>query len=213
MWLAAIALTAMSAFAQGQGTKVGVVNIQAALIATKDGQKAASELEGKRSPKTKDLERKQGEIRTLQESLNKGGNAMSEQAKAELVRSIDTKTKSFNREVEDAQAEWDQEQQKVLQELGQKMMAIIDKYAKDNGYSVILDVSNPQTPVLYASNTIDITKDIVELYDKNAASLTPAAGAGTGTAPNAGGVVRPTAPVLAPAAPPAAPPAGTPVKK
>ena len=100
---------------------------------------------------------------------------MSEQAKAELVRNIDTRTKSFNRELEDAQAEWQQDQDRVLQDLGQKMMAVIDKYAKDNGFSLILDVSNPQTPVLYASNTIDVTKDIVDLYDKNAASLAPAA--------------------------------------
>ncbi len=206
MWPAALAMSAIAVFAQGQGTKVGVVNIQAALIATKDGQKAASELEGKRAPRTKDLEKKQTEIRTLQESLNRGGNAMSEQAKAELVRSIDTKTKSFNRELEDAQAEWDQEQQKVLQDLGQKMMAIIDKYAKDNGYSVILDVSNPQTPVLYASNTIDITKDIVDLYDKNAASLPPAAAPAPGApgarpAGNAVPAPRPVAPAPAPAAP------------
>ena len=211
MWPAALAFSAMAVFGQGQSTKVGVVNIQAALIATKDGQKAASELEGRRAPKTKDLEKKQTEIRTLQESLNRGGNAMSETAKAELVRSIDVKTKSFNRELEDAQAEWDQEQQKVLQELGQKMMAIIDKYAKDNGYLVILDVSNPQTPVLYASNTIDITKDIVDQYDKNAGSLAPApsagAGAGTGAAPGAGTApaggagMRPMAPAPRPAAP------------
>jgi outer membrane protein len=210
MWPAALAFSAMAVFAQGQATtKVGVVNIQAALTATKDGQKAATELEGKRAPRTKDLEKKQSDIRTLQESLNRGGNAMSEQAKAELVRNIDSKTKSFNRELEDAQSEWDQEQQKVLQDLGQKMMAIIDKYAKDNGYSVILDVSNPQTPVLYASNTIDITKDIVDLYDKNAASLAPAAGATGAAAP--GGAARPLVPAPRPATPsPTAPTAISP---
>jgi outer membrane protein len=214
MWPAALAFSAMALFGQGPATKVGVVNIQAALVATKEGQKAASELEGKRAPRTKDLEKKQSDIRTLQESLNRGGNAMSEQAKAELVRSIDSKTKSFNRELEDAQAEWDQEQQKILQDLGQKMMAIIDKYAKDNGYTVILDVSNPQTPVLYASNTIDITKDIVDLYDKNAASLTPAAAAPAGaTAPGAGTGARPVTPAPKPIAPPATSPTAPAVKK
>jgi outer membrane protein len=216
MWPAALAFSVMAVFGQGPVTKVGVVNIQAALVATKEGQKAASELEGKRAPRTKDLEKKQSDIRTLQESLNRGGNAMSEQAKAELVRSIDSKTKSFNRELEDAQAEWDQEQQKILQDLGQKMMAIIDKYAKDNGYTVILDVSNPQTPVLYASNTIDITKDIVDLYDKNAASLTPAAGAAApagATAPGAGAGARPATPAPRPIAPSATSPTAPAVKK
>jgi outer membrane protein len=72
-------------------------------------------------------------------------------------------------------------------------MQVIDKYAKDNGYTLVLDVSSQQTPVLYASNTIDITKDIIDLYDKNsppAASAAPASG-----------IVKP------PATPPAARPA------
>jgi outer membrane protein len=49
-------------------------------------------------------------------------------------------------------------------------MQVIDKYARDNGFALILDVSSPQTPVLYAANSIDITQAIVELYDKNAPS-------------------------------------------
>ena len=173
MW-AAFAAGAV-AFGQSAPTKVGVINIQSAIVSTRDGQKAAQELETKRSPKAKEFEKRQADIRQLQDSLNRGGNAMADAAKQELVRNIDGKTKAFNRDLEDAQAEWDQDQQKVLQELGQKIMVVIDKYAKDNGYSLILDVSNPQTPVLYASNTIDVTKEIIDLYDKNAPSATTAA--------------------------------------
>ena len=150
--------------------KVGVIQIQSAIVSTKDGQKAAAELETKLGPKKKELDRKQSEVKDLQDKLQRGGNAMAEAAKADLMRTIDQKTKSFNRDMEDAQAEYDQEQRKLLDELGQKMMQVIDKYAAANGYSVILDVSNPQTPVLYASNAIDITKEIIDLYDKASAS-------------------------------------------
>ena len=58
-------------------------------------------------------------------------------------------------------------------ELFGRVMAVVDKYAKDNGFVLVLDVSSQQTPVLYASNTIEITKDIVDLYDKNAPSSAP----------------------------------------
>ena len=88
-----------------------------------------------------------------------------------------------------------------MQELGQKMMSVLDKYAKDNGYAVILDVSNPQTPVLWASNGVDITNDIVGLYDK--------ANVGGAAAPAA----RPAAPAGAPAARPATAPPAAPKKK
>jgi len=166
---------ALSAQAQGAPSKVGVINIQGAIVTTKDGQKAAAELEKNSAPKRKELENKQNEINQLKDQLQKGQNTLSEATKGELYRNIDAKTKILNRDVEDAQAEFDQDQQKILQQLGQKMMAVIDKYAKDNGYTLILDVSSPQTPVLYASNTIDVTKDIIDLYDKNTAGTTTAA--------------------------------------
>jgi outer membrane protein len=190
---AAMALGAV-AFGQTPPTKVGVINIQSALVSTSDGQKAAQELETKRAPKAKEFEKRQADIRQLQDSLNRGGNAMAEAAKSELVRTIDSKTKAFNRDLEDAQAEWDQDQQKVLQQLGQKMMVVIDKYAKDNGFSLILDVSNPNTPVLYASNAIDVTKEIVEMYDKNSPASTTMTPSATGT-PGATPAARPPAAV------------------
>lgn len=169
-----------AAFAYAQAntpTKVGIINIQAAIVGTKEGQKAASEIEAKRAPKAKQLQGQQEEIKSLQEKLSKGSNTMAETARQSLMRDIDQKTKAFNRDLEDAQMEWDQEQQKVLQELGGKMMAVINKYASDHGYTLILDISSPQTPVLYAANSIEITKDIIDLYDKNApgAATTPSA--------------------------------------
>jgi outer membrane protein len=153
--------------AQTPAGRIGVINIQSAIVSTKDGQKAASELEGKALPKQKAMEAKQNEINNLKDQLQKGQNALSDAAKQELIRNIDAKTKVFNRDMEDMRADLDQDQQKVLQDLGGKMMAVIDKYAKDNGFILIVDVSSPQTPVLFASNTIDITKEIIDLYDKN----------------------------------------------
>jgi outer membrane protein len=184
-------------------TKVGIIHIQNAIISTKDGQKAAGDLQTRFAPKKADLDKKQGTVAQLQDQLRKGSATMSEEAKQKLMREIDQNTKSLNRETEDAQAELDQEQNKIMQELGQRMMAVIDKYAKDNGFSLILDVSSPQTPVLYAANSIDITQDIIALYDKNA----PAA---TSSAPKPPAAASPAAakPVV-----PAAKPIVPPVKK
>ncbi|MGD1091763.1 MAG: OmpH family outer membrane protein [Bryobacteraceae bacterium] len=199
MKLQSIALPALVLILSGAAvaqtaTKVGVIQAQSALISTKDGQKAVAELDTRLAPRKKDLERKQAEIKDLQDKLQRGGNAMAEPARNDLMRSIDLKTKSFNRDMEDAQAESQQEQRKLLDDLSQKMMAVIDKYAQSNGYSLILDVSNPNTPVLYAANAVDITKEIIDLYDKSASS--PAA------AP-----AKPAAAPPKPAMPPATPPA------
>jgi len=184
-------------------TKVGVINLQSAIVSTKDGQKAADDIQARFNPKKADLDRRQGDITQLQDQLNRGRNTLSEEAHQKLVREIDQKTKSLNRDTEDARAELDQEEQKIMNELGSRIVAVIDKYAKDNGYAMILDVSSPQTPVMFASNSIDITRDVIELYDKNAPA--PASGTGTSTS----GIVAPAAKpaVTPPATPPAPKPA------
>ncbi|BDC49746.1 hypothetical protein F183_A20620 [Bryobacterales bacterium F-183] len=178
-----IALAAATVVAASAQAKVAVINIQAAIANTKDGKKAAEELDSRMAPRKQDLEKKQADINALKDSLQRGGSAMSENSKRELMGNIDSKTKSYNRDLEDAQAELQQEQDKVLGELGQKMMAVIDKYSRDNQYVLVLDVSNPQTPVLFASNTIDITQAIIEMYDKNAASMPAAPAKPAGAAP------------------------------
>ncbi|HML16985.1 MAG TPA: OmpH family outer membrane protein [Bryobacteraceae bacterium] len=147
--------------------KVAVIQIQSAIVSTKDGQKAMQDFQASLAPKKAELDKKAAEIRDLQDRLQRGGVAMADAAKADLQHTIDVKTKSYNRETEDAATDADQEQRKLLDELGQKMMKVIDSFAQANGYVVILDVSNPNTPVLYASNSVDITREIIELYDKS----------------------------------------------
>ncbi len=103
---------------------------------------------------------------------------MSAEQREKLIRDLDQKTKILKRETEDANAEQEQEQARILQELGQKVMAVIDKYSKDNGYALVLDVSSQQTPVLFATH--NITADVVKQYDQKAP------GASAGKAPAGG---------------------------
>jgi outer membrane protein len=154
-------------------TKVGIININAAIANTKDGQKSIQELEGRFAPQKKKLEAKQAGIQQLQAQLQKGGTVLSEDQKRKLMADIDAQTKIYNRDLEDAQQELEQEQQKIFQELGAKMMVVIDKLAKEKGFSLIIDVSSQQTPVLYAADEVDITKSIIEAYDKAAPTAAP----------------------------------------
>jgi outer membrane protein len=187
----------MTLTAQAQQGKFAIINIQGAIISTKDGQAAAAKLNSETAPKKKQLEQRQNEINALQDQLNKGQNTMSDSAKADLYKNIEAKKKSLQREVEDAQADLEAEQNKILQQLGAKVMAVIERYAKDNGYTMVVDVGSQNTPVIYASPSIDITKEIIELYDKSTASNAPAP---TPAAPKPA-AATPAAPKPAPAKP------------
>ncbi len=161
---------------QASGQKIGAINLRAAMENTQEGQKAASELQQRYDPIRKDLEKKQNEIQALRDQLSRGSNTMNEKAREDLQRDIDNRTKSWNRDQEDAAADFQIDLERVQQELFTKMQVVIDKYARDNGFAVILDISSQESPVVYISNSVDITNDIIALYDKNSpAAAKPAA--------------------------------------
>ena len=198
----------VAALAQAQGqvpTKIAIIHVQNAILSTKDGQKAATDLQATFSPRQQDLEKKRNELAALQDQLRKGSATMSDDAKTKLMRDIDATTTRVNRDTQDAQSDLDEAQGKLMQELGGKMMAVLEKYATQNGFAVVLDVSNPQTPVLWAASAVDITNDIVKLYDQ--------AYPGTAAAPAAKPAAKPAAQTPAAVRPAAAPAQTPPAKK
>jgi len=171
--LVALALAAPSAPAQTP-TKVGIINVQGAILATKDGEKARDAIRAKFEPRGKDMEGRMGEINRLRDQFNKGANTMSVDAREKLSREIDDKQKKYQWDSEDMQNELQQEEQKLVNEIGQRMIAIIDEYAKANTFAVVFDVSGQQSPVLWAASGIDLTTQVVELYNKKYGTGAPA---------------------------------------
>lgn len=196
----ALVLTAPAVPAQAPSSKVAIINIQGAILATKDGEKARNAIRVKFEPKAKDLEGRNGELQKKREALSKGANTMSAEAREKLTREIDDIQKKLQWDSEDMQQELQAEEGKLVNEIGQRMIQVIDEYAKAQALTVVLDVSTQQSPVLWAANGIDITQQIVDGYDKKF-------GAGAAAAPGATPAAKPAA------APPAtAPPAAAPKK-
>ena len=190
----ALALSATALPAQTP-TKVAIINIQGAILATKDGAKAREAIRVKFEPRAKDMEGRNAEVQKLREQITKGANIMSAETREKLTREIDDKQKKLQWDSEDMQNELQQEEGKLVNEIGQRMIQVIDEYSKGQGFAIVLDVSTQQSPVLWAANGVDITQQIVEGYDKKF-------GSGAAGAPGA----TPSAPAAKPAAPPAAAP-------
>jgi len=214
-----LSLFSTCAWAQGAGTatqpaasapaavpgKIGIVNIQEAIGGCNEGQRDFTALQTKFTPKQTELKGLADEITNLQNQYKAQETTLSDDVRATKARAIDTKQKAYQRNLEDAQNEFQQAEQEVVNRIGQKMLNVLEKYAKANGYTVILDVSNPQTPVLWASQGNVITGELVAAYNTESGVAAPAGAprpAGAATAP------RPTAP--RPATPAAT---GTPKKQ
>jgi hypothetical protein len=46
------------------------------------------------------------------------------------------------------------------------MMDVLDRYSRENGFVAVFDSSAQNSPIIYASNNVDITQDIIRLYDQ-----------------------------------------------
>ena len=154
--------------------KVGVIHFEGAISSTQQGQKALADLQVRYDPKRKDLEKRQNELSAKRDQLSKGSSTLSEDAKQALMRDIDKLTTSLSRDLEDAQTDYQQDVDRILQDFYPRIKAAIDKYAAENGYSLVLDIGSPQTPVVYVTDAVDITNDIIALYDKGNPGPEPA---------------------------------------
>lgn len=185
-------------------TKVAVINLSEAMARTKEGQKAGADLNGKFGPKKAEYDKREADIQALTDRLNKGRATLSEAAQTQLGTDITNKTKDLKRYGEDSQAEMDTDEQKITQDLQVKMGPILQQYAIQNNFAVVLDIGNQGSPVLWFAQATNITDVMVALYDQ---AHPVKEDAGTAAKPPA----KP--PAAAPVKPPSAPPSAPPPKK
>ena len=155
------------AAAPAAASKVGVINIQAAIASTAEGKQAAAELQSQFTPRMNELQNMQKQIEDLRSRLQTGQSTLSDEEKARLSREGDQLTRGYQRKQQELQDDTNDAQQEVVNRIGRKMIDILNKYSKDNNYAVILDTSSQQTPVVYAANQVDVTQDIIRLYDQS----------------------------------------------
>jgi outer membrane protein len=193
----AMFLAMPAAWAQSSGAsasapaKVGVINVQVAITSTAEGKQAAAELQSKFAPRQAELENMRKQMEDLQTRLRTGQTTLSDDEKVRLAREGDQLNRSYQRKQQEAQDDFNDEQQDVVNRIGRKMVAVLDKYSKENGYAVILDTSAQQTPVVYAAPQNDVTQEIIRLFDE----------ANPVKAGTSGGTSAPKPPAPRPAAP------------
>lgn len=181
--------------------KIGIVNIQDAIIATNEGKKEFDALQARFAPKQNELKTLNDDVENMKKDLQAKGDKLNEDERAKQLKTLEVKQKTLQRNYEDAQNEFQQAEQEVVNRIGGKMLNVLEKYCDRNGYSIVLDVSNPQTPVLWANKGTNITKELVDAY--NAES--PVAAVPTTTAPKPAGAAANRTPASGGAATPKKP--------
>ena len=147
------------------GSKVAVVDIGRVVRECARGAKASAELQIFFDERRGQLEALQNELNDLQQRLQTQERVLSQSALAELNRDIQSKTTQLGRDQEDAESELQAKQEELIAPVFDAAGAALDAYAREQGYTLILDASNPQSGIVFVEEVADITTEIIRRLD------------------------------------------------
>jgi outer membrane protein len=191
---ATIALLLSVPIAQAQLSTVVVVDFERAVVESGEGKKASDKFNATVTAKQGELEKKQKELEDLQRKLQTGARTLSDAAKAEIQRDIDRRNTDLTRVNEDAQKDLQAMRDELLRPIAERATAILNAMAAEQGYTVVIDVSNPDNNVIWANPKNDITAELVKRIDATGPKETakPATAAPSTTKPPAPATPKPT---------------------
>lgn len=172
---AAPAASAPPAAAPATPAKIAVIAFQQAVAQTNEGQRDFADLQKKYAPKEASLKTLSDEIDKLTKELQDQGTSLSEVERNNRAKTIDDKKKQLDRETSDLRSDGQQDMQDLYTNLASKVYDVMQSYAEQQGFTLVLDVSQQQSPVLYANTGTVITKQIIDAYNLKSGVPAPAA--------------------------------------
>src|ERR1700752_2038960 len=155
-----------SSSAASAPAKIAVMNVRNAIVATAEGKQAQAQLQSQFAPKQSELQNLQKQIEDLQRRMTEGARTLSDDEKAKMQREGELLSRRLQRGNDDLNEELNAAQGEVVDGIGRKMLEVLDRYSRENGFTVVLDTSAQGSPVVYGSSNSAITQEIVRLYDQ-----------------------------------------------
>jgi len=174
--------------------KIALISFEQAVFATNEGQRAVQDVQKKYEPKKAQIDTLAQEVDTLKKQMQSAPATLSDEERATRLRSIDTKEKTLNRDAEEASQAYQADLQEVYGKVAQKVNVTLRNYVTQNGYTLLLDVSAQQSPVMWALPNTDVTQVVVDAYNTSSGVAAPP--------PSAPSAARPRATTPRPATPP-----------
>ena len=186
--------------ASSGNTRVAIVDIRVAMQSTAEGKQMGAEMQAQIASKQADLDTMRKSLEDIQNRLRAGGQTLSDDERGRLERSGERLQRQLQRKQEEYQQDANDAQQDAFDKLGRKMADVVSRYARENNFGVIMDAS--QACQVYCSNQLDVTQDIMRLYDQ---ANPVKAGSAPASKTGAAGATRPSTSSNPPAKPPAKP--------
>jgi len=168
----AVAALAIPALAQNSAPmRVAVIDVNKVLSSSAAGKAAAAKLKQVQEEKMARAQKMDEEIKTLDNDINTKKISLSEEKLADMAKQLSDKKIAMQRFAQDADRELGEARDRVMAELNQKIMPVVDQIGKEMGLAVIFNKF--ESGLIYASDAIDITDVVIKRF--NDAQGAPAA--------------------------------------
>jgi len=150
--------------AAAQEVKIGIVDIEQALVSTDEGKAAREEITRKNREARAQVEPMMEQRKTLAEELQGKKYVLSDDAlfqKQVQLAELENKIKS---KIEELDGQLKIEQGKMLAPLQNKLQSIVESIGKEQGFTLILARNNPY--VMYSREALDITDLVVARFNQ-----------------------------------------------
>ncbi|RMF92793.1 MAG: OmpH family outer membrane protein [Candidatus Schekmanbacteria bacterium] len=142
-------------------TRVAVVDLQSVLNNSKKGKEAIKMLENEFEEKKKELDKKEQELKALQDEITKRAAFWSDKIKAEKEEEFNKKLKDWRRMQVDLKDEFERKNKNYTDKILMDIIELVKEVGKNDGYDVIIEKQN----AIYVADVADLTPRIIQLYD------------------------------------------------
>ncbi len=146
--------------------KFGFVNLKQALLDSEPGDKMEADFKKAYEKKRSQIQQKEAEMKRLKDDLDKQRSVLKPDAYREKENAYQTKFREYQRMIEDANRELAQKEQEMASKLLPELAKVIESIGEKEGYTAIFSIDNPV--VVYRSKGADITKKVIEEFNKRA---------------------------------------------
>lgn len=164
-WLLWAVVFPVIALAQNSSGKVVVIHYEAVIRECSEGKRAFAEFDKQVATKRAQLEKKNNELLTLRRQLVEQVGSLNEQAQLTLSQNIEAKDTQMKRDQEDAQKEFNAIQQGIFRQIALRFGPVLQKYAVEQGISMIVDSSKQTNQVFFVNPAIEITAEVIKIFD------------------------------------------------
>jgi outer membrane protein len=156
--------------------RVALIMFTEAVSDTNEGQQAIADLQKKYQPQKDKLDAMAAEVDTLKKQLQAAPATLSEADRTAKLKVIDTKDTAYQHEAEDASNAYQADVNEALGKVAEKFAVVMRKYVSDNGYTLLINVGDQQSPVMWAAAqpNADITLAVIDEYNKTSGVAPPA---------------------------------------